>query len=68
MALTADGRLDGFWASHAFAWDVAAGMILVEEAGGWVSDFLERDGLNDGNMILAAPPSLAAPLRTLLAM
>lgn len=68
MALTADGRLDGFWASHAYAWDVAAGMILVEEAGGWVSDFLERDGLAEGNMILAAPESLAAPLRTLLAM
>ncbi|MGH6875019.1 MAG: inositol monophosphatase family protein [Aestuariivirgaceae bacterium] len=68
MALTADGRLDGFWASHAFAWDVAAGMILVQEAGGWVSDFLGCDGLNEGNMILAAPQGLAAALRKLLAM
>jgi myo-inositol-1(or 4)-monophosphatase len=68
MALTADGRLDGFWASHAFAWDVAAGMVLVHEAGGWVSDFLKRDDLDNGNTMLAAPPGLAGPLRKLLAM
>jgi myo-inositol-1(or 4)-monophosphatase len=66
LAYTADGRLDGFWASHAYAWDVAAGMSLVREAGGWVSDFLAGDGLNGGNTILAAPQSLAEKLRRML--
>jgi myo-inositol-1(or 4)-monophosphatase len=66
MAYAADGRLDGFWASHAYAWDVAAGMIIMREAGGWVSDFLANDGLADGNTILAAPPSLATVLRKLV--
>jgi myo-inositol-1(or 4)-monophosphatase len=63
MAYAADGRLDGFWASHAFAWDIAAGMIIMREAGGWVSDFMADDGLASGNTILAAPPSLSPELR-----
>jgi len=66
MAYSADGRLDGFWASHAYAWDVAAGIVIMREAGGWVSDFLADDGLVDGNTILAAPPGLAAELRKLV--
>lgn len=63
MAYSADGRLDGFWASHAYAWDVAAGIIIMREAGGWVSDFMADDTLANGNTILAAPPDLAAGLR-----
>lgn len=65
MAYSADGRLDGFWASHAFAWDVAAGIIIMREAGGWVSDFMADEALNAGNTILAAPPSLVPKLQKL---
>ncbi len=39
MAWTAAGRVDGFWEFKLNPWDVAAGRLLVEEAGGKVSDF-----------------------------
>lgn len=39
MAYVACGRLDGFWEIHLKPWDTAAGMLLVEEAGGKVTDF-----------------------------
>jgi myo-inositol-1(or 4)-monophosphatase len=34
MAMTADGRLDGYWEAHINMWDVAAGLCIVKEAGG----------------------------------
>lgn len=37
MAYVAAGRFDGYWALDNFAWDVAAGIVLVEEAGGVVT-------------------------------
>ena len=39
LAYTACGRFDGFWEDGLNAWDVAAGVLLIEEAGGRVSDF-----------------------------
>ena len=41
LAYVAGGRLDGFWATHIHPWDVAAGVLLVREAGGIVTG---RDG------------------------
>jgi myo-inositol-1(or 4)-monophosphatase len=38
LSYVACGRLDGFWELHLHAWDVAAGFLLVEEAGGRVTD------------------------------
>jgi myo-inositol-1(or 4)-monophosphatase len=38
LAMVASGRFDGFWERHLKAWDVAAGVVLVREAGGFVSD------------------------------
>lgn len=40
LAYTAAGRFDGFWEMNLNAWDVAAGILLVREAGGIVTDFL----------------------------
>jgi myo-inositol-1(or 4)-monophosphatase len=58
LAYVAAGRLDGFWEFGLNPWDMAAGVLLVEEAGGLVGDF---DGgfayLETGN-ILAANPKL----------
>jgi myo-inositol-1(or 4)-monophosphatase len=66
LAYTAAGRFDGFWETGLKAWDMAAGIVLVKEAGGLVS---EIDGgkkmLENGN-ILAANPSLHRPLARLL--
>ncbi len=40
------------------AWDCLAGIALIREAGGYVSDFLSNDGLRQGNSILACAPGL----------
>ena len=47
------------------SWDVAAGLVLVREAGGWTNDFLGGDGLTHGNPILACTPALRARLSAL---
>lgn len=39
LAYTACGRFDGFWEFKLHAWDIAAGILLVEEAGGKITDF-----------------------------
>src|SRR5258708_36700085 len=38
LAYVAAGRYDGFWETGLFPWDLAAGLLLVREAGGVVSD------------------------------
>jgi myo-inositol-1(or 4)-monophosphatase len=69
MAFAADGRLDGYYEVHINAWDVAAGLVLVSEAGGWCSDyFADADVFTRGNVILATTPGLVEPLRRLLAV
>jgi myo-inositol-1(or 4)-monophosphatase len=65
MAYTAAGRFDGYWERHINSWDVAAGLVLVREAGGWTCDFLKGEGLTRGGEILAAAPGVAEPLRRL---
>ncbi|HTN97086.1 MAG TPA: inositol monophosphatase family protein [Nordella sp.] len=66
LAFTADGRLDGYWEAHINAWDVAAGLCIVKEAGGRVNGFLDEDGLNKGNEVLAGNPLLYGRLSALL--
>ncbi len=39
LAYLACGRFDGFWEDGLKAWDVAAGLLLIEEAGGYITDF-----------------------------
>jgi myo-inositol-1(or 4)-monophosphatase len=46
----AAGRLDGFWQATLPVWDVAPGAIIVEEAGGQVTDFAGLSGLYEGNI------------------
>ena len=53
IAYVAAGRLDGFVEHHIHAWDCLAGIVLVSEAGGYVSDFLKGDGLANGNPLVA---------------
>jgi len=62
LAYVAAGRSDAFIEYHINAWDCLAGNLLVAEAGGYVSDFLARDGLHKGNALLACAPSLRDPL------
>jgi myo-inositol-1(or 4)-monophosphatase len=62
LAYVADGRTHGYCELHINSWDVAAGLLLVKEAGGWASDFLADDGLARGNPILACAPGLREAL------
>jgi myo-inositol-1(or 4)-monophosphatase len=58
LAFVAAGRVDGYWERGLKAWDIAAGAVIVQEAGGMVSDIDGSDGyLNSGN-IVAGNPSL----------
>ena len=62
LAYVAAGRFDGFWESDLNAWDVAAGILMVREAGGFVEDIDGRDtALNTGN-IIATNGHLLGPL------
>lgn len=52
MAYVAAGRFDGFWESGLSAWDIAAGIIIVKEAGGFVSEFDARQKmLQSGDVV-----------------
>jgi myo-inositol-1(or 4)-monophosphatase len=51
LAYVAAGRLDGFWEHGVKPWDVAAGIVLVREAGGFVGPIREGAGLLDGDII-----------------
>jgi myo-inositol-1(or 4)-monophosphatase len=44
LAWVAAGRVDGYWERNLKPWDIAAGMILIREAGGYVSDCGGQDG------------------------
>lgn len=54
LAYVAAGRLDGYWERNLHVWDIAAGLLLVREAGGFVED-ITKDGnpLESGNVIVA---------------
>ena len=58
LAYTAAGRLDGYWEPHLNCFDVAAGALLVREAGGLVTDLDGGDGWLHERSILAAGPAL----------
>ncbi|MFH1139620.1 MAG: inositol monophosphatase family protein [Pseudomonadota bacterium] len=53
LAWTAAGRFDGFWEERLHPWDVAAGVLLVREAGGRCTDFKGNDFVLDAKEILA---------------
>jgi myo-inositol-1(or 4)-monophosphatase len=53
LAYVACGRFDGFWELHLHPWDVAAGMLLIEEAGGRLSDFDGGPAPSSGERLVA---------------
>lgn len=66
LAYVAAGRLDGFWEIGLNSWDMAAGVLLIREAGGIVTDFSgEGNYLQTGN-IIAAAPKLYQPMYELI--
>lgn len=66
LAYVAAGRLDGFWEFGLSPWDMAAGALIIREAGGMVTDADGGDGfLDSGNIVAGNPQVLKAMLKTL---
>lgn len=66
LAYVASGRLDGFWEMGLKIWDIAAGVLLVKEAGGLACDFDGSENyLKSGNIIAGNPKTLKALLQNL---
>jgi myo-inositol-1(or 4)-monophosphatase len=53
LCFVACGRFDGFWEQNLHQWDVAAGLLIVKEAGGCVTDFSDNPFTLDKKEILA---------------
>ena len=66
LAYVASGRCDGFWETGLAPWDIAAGSLIVREAGGFVTDIGGGAGFMDSGEILAANDPLHPKLIALL--
>ena len=60
LADVAAGRFDGFWELQLSAWDIAAGTLLIREAGGLVTDLAGRDVGIEHTAVVAGNPSIHA--------
>ena len=67
LAWVAAGRYDGFWEEDLQMWDIAAGILLVREAGGFVTDFRGADRALDTGQVLAANDQVHSKLHKLVA-
>ena len=53
LAWVAAGRMDGFWEDDLDIWDTAAGVLLIKEAGGFVTDYRGSDRMFERREYLA---------------
>jgi myo-inositol-1(or 4)-monophosphatase len=58
LAYTASGRLGGFWEEHLKPWDMAAGVLLVKEAGGVVTGFREQNWSLESKGVQCSSPGV----------
>ena len=66
LAWVAAGRYDGFWERGLSIWDIAAGVLILREAGGFVSDFASRDkALASGDVVAGNPQTHLGLLKML---
>ncbi|OJW50547.1 MAG: inositol monophosphatase [Alphaproteobacteria bacterium 41-28] len=66
LAYVAAGRYEGYWERSLMSWDIAAGIVLVREAGGYVCDLQGGDNILETRSILATNQNLQQPLKDLL--
>jgi myo-inositol-1(or 4)-monophosphatase len=66
LAYVAAGRLDGFWELGLKKWDITAGIVLIQEAGGIVTDLQGREGYLESGNILTANPRLHQVMREVM--
>jgi myo-inositol-1(or 4)-monophosphatase len=67
LAWVAAGRFDGFWEAHLQPWDVAAGILLVREAGGFVTDYRGGGRMMERSEFLAGNDAVHSRLQKLVA-
>ena len=66
LAYVASGRLDGYWKFGLKPWDIAAGSLLIQEAGGLISDLQGgEDYMRQGDIVAGTPKVFKALLQTL---
>ena len=53
LAWVAAGRFDGFWERNLRSWDLAAGIVILREAGGFVTDLAGKDGMLENGSVVA---------------
>jgi myo-inositol-1(or 4)-monophosphatase len=66
LADVAAGAVEAYAELHINAWDCAAGMVLVREAGGFTNDFFAGDGLRSGNPLVATNAALCSKLAAVI--
>lgn len=66
LAYTACGRFDGYYEYNLKPWDIAAGMFIVERAGGIVTDFTGNGNMLSDGDIIATNPHIADELQTIV--
>ena len=67
LCYVAAGRLDGFFVMSLSSWDIAAGALIVEEAGGRIGDFAGGPDFLRTNELIAAAPGIFGALREAIA-
>lgn len=60
LAYVAAGRYDGFWEGGLKRWDIAAGAVILQEAGGYITDFIGKSAYMDNGEVVAANPAIHA--------
>jgi myo-inositol-1(or 4)-monophosphatase len=66
LAYVAAGRCEGYWEEEISIWDIAAGILLVKDAGGYVTDLKGGQTMLQSGSVLATNGVLHAPLQALL--
>ena len=61
LAYVAAGRYDGFWERRLNAWDMAAGLVIVREAGGFVEPLTPGRGIFEDGAVIAGTPGVFGP-------
>jgi myo-inositol-1(or 4)-monophosphatase len=66
LAYVAAGRYDGYWERELKAWDIAAGILLVKEAGGMISAIRDGDDILEKGAVICANDPLFEGFRKII--
>ena len=68
LVYVASGKFDGYYEYHLNAWDIAAGALIVKEAGGRIAGFYGDHGWENGESLIAATPGVFPELQEMVRM